>query len=68
MDISKKIKQKYHCKYITLCCLLMLYILFLGIIITQFIGTGLFRIFYIIFIIDLIISIILTNVYYKFYI
>lgn len=43
----------------------MLYILFLGIIITQFIGTGLFRIFYIIFIIDLIISIILTNVYYK---
>lgn len=65
MDISKKIKQKYYCKYITLLFLLILYVPLFGIIITQFVRKDLFLIFYIFFIIDFIISIFLTNIYYK---
>lgn len=68
MDISKKIKQKYYCKYITLLFLLILYVPLFGIIITQFVRKDLFLIFYIFFIIDFIISIFLTNILYKFYI
>ncbi len=65
MDISKKIKQKYYCKYITLLFLLILYVALFGIIITQFVRKDLFLIFYIFFIIDFIISVFLTNIYYK---
>ena len=65
MNINQKIKQKFYCKYITLFFLLLLYIPLLGIVITQFVRKDLFPIAYTFFIIDFIISIILTSVYYK---
>ena len=68
MNINKKIKEKFYFKYITLFFLLTLYIPLIGIIITQFVRKDLFSITYMVFIIDFIISIILTNIYYKFYI
>lgn len=65
MNINKKIKEKFYFKYITLFFLLTLYIPLIGIIITQFVRKDLFSITYMVFIIDFIISIILTNIYYK---
>ena len=62
MNINKKIKEKFYFKYITLFFLLTLYIPLIGIIITQFVRKDLFSITYMVFIIDFIISIILTNI------
>lgn len=67
MNINKKIKEKFYFKYITLFFLLTLYIPLIGIIITQFVRKDLFSITYMVFIIDFIISIILTNIYYNFF-
>jgi hypothetical protein len=65
MNLTKKIKQKYHFKYITLIFLFMLYIPLVGIIVTQFKYKYLFPMFYIFFILLFIVDMLLSYIYYK---
>ena len=65
MNLSKQIKRKYHFKYITLFCLLLLFLPLLGIIATQFIHQDLYPVCVRIFIILLALDFFLMHIYYK---
>ena len=65
MVISKKIKRKYYIKYTGIILVILSYIVFFGIVITQFIFKDFLSVFESLFILLLIIDLILVYYYYK---